>query len=120
MYQRGKIQQESHYYEAKKHSGELPVIGVNTFLPKDADDEGFEEVELMRSSDDEKQHQLRMLRQFQGRNPEARREALDRLQAVAREGGNVFAELMDTVTVCSLGEITHALFDVGGQYRRNM
>jgi len=120
MYQRGKIQQESHHYEAKKHSGELPVIGVNTFLPKDEEDQGFEEVELMRSSDDEKQHQLRMLRQFQGRNPEARKEALDRLQAVAREGGNVFAELMDTVTVCSLGEITHALFDVGGQYRRNM
>ncbi len=120
MYQRGKIQSESMVYERKKHSGELPVIGVNVFTARngEADEEGT--VELMRSSEDEKQHQLRHLHEFQRRNAERSEQALDRLKKVARSGGNVFAELLETVKVCSLGQITRALFDVGGEYRRNM
>jgi methylmalonyl-CoA mutase len=120
MYQRGKIQQESLYYENKKHSGELPVIGVNTFLRDDEAAGEVEPVDLMRGSADEKQHQLEHLYQWQARNDTRASEALDRLQQVARERGNLFEELMETVKVCSLGEITHALFEVGGQYRRNM
>ena len=120
MYQRGKIQEESLYYEHKKHTGELPLIGVNTFMKEGEDAVREEAVELMRSSDDEKQHQLQNLRAWQARNAERSGEALRRLQQVAREGGNLFAELMETVKVCSLGQITHALFEVGGQYRRNM
>jgi isobutyryl-CoA mutase len=122
MYQRGKIQEESLHYEHLKHTGEYPVIGVNTFrLPEsdDADVDG-KPLALMRSSDDEKQHQLTHLRSFQKRNVDRSSDALRRLQAVARDGGNVFAELMDTVRICSLGQITRALFEVGGQYRRNM
>ncbi len=120
MYQRGKIQQESMEYERRKHSGELAVIGVNTFVPENGRSVEQDAVDLMRSSDDEKQHQLRHLRAFQDRNRSGAGEALERLQRVAREGGNVFAELMDTVKVCSLGQITAALFEVGGEYRRSM
>ncbi len=121
MYQRGKIQDESMLYERRKHSGELPIVGVNTFLSKNGEaGEGERTVELMRSSDDEKQHQLEHLRSFQKRNAGRSGEALDRLQAAARRGDNVFDELMETVKVCSLGQITQALFEVGGEYRRNM
>lgn len=120
MYQRGKIQQESMYYEHKKHTGELPIVGVNTFLPKDGSEDAEGPVALMRSSDDEKQHQLGSLRAFQQRHADRSAAALRQLQGVARSGGNVFAELMETVKVCSLGQITRALFEVGGQYRRNM
>jgi methylmalonyl-CoA mutase len=119
MYQRGKIQGESLYYEHKKHSGDLPIIGVNTFL-REEDEPGGAEVALMRSTDEEKKRQIANLRAFQSRNADASGEALERLQAVARDGGNVFAELMGTAQVCSLGQITTALFEVGGQYRRNM
>ena len=122
MYQRGKIQQESMLYEEKKHSGEQPIIGVNTFL-KDEDDAGAidnDEVELMRSSTEEKEHQLRSLDGFQNRNADRADEALANLKDAARSGGNTFAELMEAVKVCSLGEITHAFFEVGGRYRRNM
>jgi methylmalonyl-CoA mutase len=122
MYQRGKIQQESMLYEEKKHSGEQPIIGVNTFL-KDEDDAGAidnDEVELMRSSTDEKEHQLRSLNGFQHRNDDRADEALATLKEAARTGGNTFAALMEAVKVCSLGEITHAFFEVGGRYRRNM
>ncbi len=119
MYQRGRIQEESMYYEQKKHSGELPVIGVNTFLPDD-EPEGVVEVDLIRATDEEKQAQIADNTAFRQRNTERGAAALKRLQAVALEGGNIFAELMQTVKVCTLGQITDALFAVGGQYRRNM
>ena len=119
MYQRGKIQEESLYYERQKHSGDLPVIGVNTFLG-DEKEEADAPVALMRSTDDEKQRQIASLRAFQARHAEKAGEALQALQAVARRGENVFAALMEAVQVCSLGQITQALFEVGGQYRRNM
>ena len=120
MYQRGKIQEESLAYEHLKHSGALPIVGVNTFLPRENADEQTEAVPLMRSSDAEKQHQLADLRAFHARHADAAPEALARLQAVARDGGNVFDELLSTVRVASLGQITDALFEVGGQYRRSM
>ncbi|HYE95305.1 MAG TPA: methylmalonyl-CoA mutase family protein [Rubricoccaceae bacterium] len=118
MYQRGKIQEESLYYEHKKHTGELPIIGVNTFLSKDG--EAPPKVELMRGTEEEKQRQLDGLRRFHRRHADEAPAALARLQQVARDGGNLFAELLETVRVCSLGQITEALFEVGGQYRRNM
>ncbi len=120
MYQRGKIQEESLYYEQQKQSGALPLIGVNTF---DAHPELMEEAmpqSLMRSSEAEKRHQIANLRSFQARNKERATAALSRLSSVAHGRGNLFAELMDTVRVCSLGQITETLFRVGGQYRRSM
>ena len=119
MYQRSKIQEESLYYERKKHSGELPIIGVNTFLNPSSSD-GVVEVEMARSTDEEKELQITGLEQFHALNADRSGPALERLQQVALDGGNVFAELMETVKTCSLGQITRALFDVGGQYRRNM
>ena len=119
MYQRSKIQEESLYYEDKKHSGELPIIGVNTFLPQNA--EGLvQDTELIRSSDDEKKAQLDNVHALEARFGDERSEALRRLQKVALSGNNVFEELMETVKTCSLGSITHALFEVGGAYRRSM
>ena len=121
MYQRGKIQEESLHYERLKHSGKLPVIGVNTFLPKNGqsgEDKG--PVALMRSTEEEKRRQIEMLRAFQRRNAGRATAALETLKETARSGGNVFEALMETVKVCSLGQITQALFEVGGQYRRNM
>jgi isobutyryl-CoA mutase len=120
MYQRGRIQQESLYYEHKKHTGELPIIGVNTFRQNGQTLEEEKTVPLMRSTEEEKQRQIANLRAFQRRNAERSPAALERLQQVARDGGNVFAELMEAVKTCSLGQITEALFLVGGQYRRNM
>jgi methylmalonyl-CoA mutase len=118
-YQRGRIQDESLHYESLKHSGELPIIGVNTFEgPDEADALGARE--LMRSSDEEKRAQVANLRAFQTRHASACEAALRRLQEVARRGDNVFAELMDTVKVASLGQISEALFEVGGRYRRSM
>ncbi|WP_124728532.1 fused isobutyryl-CoA mutase/GTPase IcmF [Staphylospora marina] len=118
MYQRGKIQEESLYYEMKKHSGELPIIGVNTFEnPNPPEDY---EIELTRATPEEKETQLRNLREFQERHKNEAPVALERLKQVARSGGNIFAELMRTVRVASLGQITRALYEVGGQYRRNM
>jgi isobutyryl-CoA mutase len=119
MYQRGKIQEESLYYETLKHSGELPVIGVNTFLGSDTQQERGP-IELIRSTDEEKQQQITNLRAFQRRNESVSKQYLDRLQSVARNGENIFDELMQTVKYCSLGQITQALYAVGGQYRRNM
>jgi methylmalonyl-CoA mutase len=120
MYQRGKIQEESLYYETKKHDGTLPIIGVNTFLSdSDASDE-HKGAELIRSTEAEKQNQVTSVRAFQARNADRAPAALQRLQRVAASGGNVFAELMEAVKVCSLGQISHALYEVGGQYRRNM
>jgi len=118
-YQRGKIQEESMLYEHKKHDGSLPIIGVNTFRnPKGA--EAPATIELARSTDDEKQSQLTRLDAFHQRNAEQAPAALAALQQAAIDNDNVFARLMDAVRVCSLGQITTALFEVGGQYRRNM
>ena len=119
MYQRSKIQEESMHYEHRKHSGELPIIGVNTFLNPEASD-GVVEIEMIRASDASKQAQIDDLAEFHARNAEAAPVALRRLQDVALAGENVFRELMETVKVCSLGQITDALFEVGGQYRRSM
>ncbi|MAG57756.1 MAG: methylmalonyl-CoA mutase [Planctomycetes bacterium] len=121
QYQRGKIQEESLHYERLKHSGELPVIGVNTFVDESADHVGaMDALELTRASDEEKRSRLADLHRFQGRHASDTSEALQRLQDVAFSGGNVFAELMRTVRVASLGQITDALFAVGGEYRRNL
>jgi methylmalonyl-CoA mutase len=119
MYQRSRIQEESLYYETLKHDGRLPIVGVNTFLGAD-DASEIREAELIRSSEQEKQDQVRAVRAFQARNAERRPEALRRLQVAAASGGNVFAELMESVKVASLGSISRALYDVGGQYRRSM
>ncbi|MBU8905853.1 fused isobutyryl-CoA mutase/GTPase IcmF [Desertibacillus haloalkaliphilus] len=120
QYQRGKIQEESMYYEMKKHSGELPIIGVNTYEnPNPPSEEEFE-MELARASKEEKEQQIANLRAFQERHKEEAPEALKRLQEAAVSGGNIFEELMDAVRVASLGQITTALYRVGGQYRRNM
>jgi len=121
-YQRGRIQDESLLYETRKHDGTLPIIGVNTFLAPsgEVDDTGHVEVELARSTDDEKQSQLRRLAAFRSRHESERPVALHRLQDAALDGENLFEVLMEAVRACSLGEITHALFDVGGRYRRNV
>ena len=120
-YQRNKIQEESINYEKLKHSGELPIIGVNTFLDPDADIEQLTEcVELARATEEEKKSQLKRLAEFEKRNEKETPEALDRLQKTALSGENMFAELMKAVRVCSLGQISQALYDVGGQYRRSM
>ena len=118
-YQRGKIQEESLYYEHKKHDGSYPIVGVNTFLAKHADS-APKKIELARSTEDEKRSQLKRLAEFHARNAKAAPAALEQLKRVVIENGNVFAELMKTVRVCSLGQITKALFEVGGEYRRSM
>ncbi|MBU5465239.1 methylmalonyl-CoA mutase family protein [Virgibacillus sp. MSJ-26] len=121
QYQRGKIQQESLYYEGKKHSGELPIIGVNTYLnPNPPSEEDIDSMELARASKEEKEHQISELHKFQEANKEHIDQALERLKHVAASDGNIFAELMETVKVASLGQITNSLYQVGGQYRRNM
>jgi isobutyryl-CoA mutase len=120
MYQRGKIQEESLHYESLKHSGELPIIGVNTFKSDGKTEEEEREIELIRSTEDEKLQQINTLKAFHKRNENESKAALDKLKKVARENGNIFDELMDTVKVASLGQISHALYEVGGQYRRNM
>lgn len=119
MYQRGKIQEESLYYEHLKHAGTLPIIGVNTFKAKETERASVK-VPLMRSTETEKQQQIKNLQQFHFRNTAKSMQALAALKEVALEGGNIFAQLMETVKVCSLGQITEALFEVGGRYRRNM
>ncbi|EPY01814.1 fused isobutyryl-CoA mutase/GTPase IcmF [Magnetospirillum fulvum] len=117
-YQRGRIQDESLYYEHKKHDGSFPIVGVNTFLNPNPDDE--REIVLQRSSDEEKQSQLTRLRDFHRRHADTAPLWLARLQQAAIQNENVFAVLVDAVRHCSLGQITGALYDVGGQYRRNM
>jgi isobutyryl-CoA mutase len=123
-YQRSKIQDESMYYEMLKHTGEYPIVGVNTFRDPHADGadllEGASCIDLARATTEEKESQLNRLKDFHTRNAEQAAEALVRLQKVALCGENIFAELMETVKCCSLGQITGALYDVGGQYRRNM
>jgi methylmalonyl-CoA mutase len=119
MYQRNKIQEESLYYEHQKHSGELPLMGVNTFLNKKGSPTILP-TEVIRSTTEEKEQQIQNLQAFWKRNEAKNKEALKRLQQVATSNGNLFEELMETVKYCSLGQITHALYEVGGQYRRNM
>ncbi len=119
-YQRTKIQDESLHYEILKSTGQYPIVGVNTFLNPEADYEQQCAVELTRATDKEKESQLTRLGEFQERHKDKAPAALDRLQQTALSGGNIFAELMETVKVCSLGQITDALFRVGGQYRRTM
>jgi methylmalonyl-CoA mutase len=119
MYQRNKIQEESLYYEHQKHTGELPIVGVNTFLNKNGSPTVIPG-EVIRSTTEEKEQQIDNLRAFHERNEAESADKLCRLQAVAVQNGNLFEELMETVKYCSLGQITHALYEVGGQYRRNM
>ena len=118
-YQRGKIQEESMFYEWKKHDGTLPIIGVNTFRNPHGD-AVQETLELARSTDEEKQNQLKRLGEFHTAHTKDSPAAIAKLKQVAMNGGNVFAELMEAVKACSLGQITDALFEVGGQYRRSM
>jgi len=119
MYQRSKIQEESMYYETLKHNGELPIVGVNTFLDP-AGSPTVVPAEVIRSTDAEKRAQVDNCRQFQARNADAAEQALANLTATALSGGNVFGSLMEAVKVCSLGQMSHALYAVGGRYRRNM
>ena len=119
-YQRGKIQDESMLYEHRKHEGTLPLIGVNTFVRPGVDDEEPQTIELMRATEEEKHSQLDRLADFQSRHADDAPEAIRRLQDAATSGENVFAELMSAARVCSLGQLTEAFFEVGGQYRRNM
>ena len=119
MYQRNKIQEESSVYEHLKHTGALPLIGVNTFLNKKGSPTSLPG-EVIRSTNDEKEQQIQNLKAFWKRNERKNQEALNHLKKTAITNGNLFAELMETVKYCSLGQITHALYEVGGQYRRNM
>lgn len=119
MYQRNKIQEESLYYEGLKHTGEFPIIGVNTFLSS----KGSPTVipgEVIRSSKEEKEAQIKTVQNLKQRNPQETKAQLQKLQAAAVQNQNVFESLMDVTRTCSLGEITHSLYEVGGQYRRNM
>ena len=121
QYQRGKIQEESMYYEMKKHTGELPIIGVNTYLnPNPASEDDINNMELARASKEEKETQIKNLQDFQLKHEADVQNSLNRLKQVAMSGGNIFEELMSTVQKASLGQITNALYEVGGQYRRNM
>ncbi len=120
MYQRGKIQEESLYYETRKHDGSLPIIGVNTFLSGHDAGAEHQAVVLIRSTDEEKMAQVNGVKSFQQRNSEATAPALTKLQQTAASGGNTFAALLDAVRSCSLGQISRALYLVGGQYRRNV
>jgi len=119
MYQRGKIQEESLHYETLKHTGEYPIIGVNTYLSSKGSPTILPK-EVIRSTEEEKASQIQTVRNLQARNTERSKVALQQLQQVALENGNLFEALMEVTKVCSLGQITNALYEVGGQYRRNM
>jgi len=119
MYQRNKIQEESLYYEHLKHTGEYPIVGVNTFLNKQGSPTIIPN-EVIRSTKEEKEQQIENLHAFWKRNETKSEKELKKLKEVAINNGNLFAQLMETVKYCSLGQITHALYEVGGQYRRNM
>jgi isobutyryl-CoA mutase len=119
MYQRGKIQEESLYYETLKHNGEYPIIGVNTFLSKSGSPTLIPG-EVIRATEEEKQAQIDNLQKLQQTHVESSPQALRRLQLAAVANENLFEVLMETVKTCSLGQITQALYEVGGQYRRSM
>ena len=118
-YQRGKIQEESLYYEHKKHDGSYPIVGVNTFRNPHGDAVPAK-LELIRSTEEEKQSQLKRLRDFHKKHAKDAPAMLERLRQAVIRDENVFEVLVEAVRVCSLGQITHALFEVGGQYRRSM
>ena len=119
-YQRSRIQEESLHYEQQKSSGELPITGVNYYVNPDPDEVTSGVGELSRATVEEKQAQFDNLNDFHARHADASADALKRLRDVALSGGNTFAELMNTVRVASLGQITNTLYEVGGQYRRTM
>jgi len=119
MYQRNKIQEESLHYEMLKHTGEFPIVGVNTFLSKNGSPTILP-TEVIRSTTEEKEQQIKNLEAFQKRNEKENAAMLTKLKQVAINNGNLFEALMETVRYCSLGQITNALYEVGGQYRRNM
>lgn len=121
QYQRGKIQEESMHYEHLKHAGTLPIIGVNTYINPNAQaEDSMDSMEVARATKEEKELQLTNLRLFQQTNKENSANQLEKLKVVAKDGGNIFEQLMETVKYASLGQITNALYEVGGQYRRNM
>lgn len=120
MYQRSKIQEESLHYETLKDNGELPIIGVNTYIADNIDEQLNQEIELSRCSDEEKMDQITRLNSFHEENKDKSQDALERLRQVALDNGNIFEELLNTTNYCSLGEITNVLYEVGGKYRRNM
>ncbi|MFN8777578.1 MAG: methylmalonyl-CoA mutase family protein, partial [Flavobacteriales bacterium] len=119
MYQRSKIQEESLYYETLKHTGEYPIIGVNTFLSSKGSPTIIPQ-EVIRATTEEKEYQIAMLAQLHDQDAERQQQMLGELQQAAILNQNMFDKLMETTKVCSLGQITKSLFDVGGQYRRNM
>jgi isobutyryl-CoA mutase len=120
MYQRSKIQEESLHYETLKDSGELPIIGVNTYIASNIEEQMNQEIELSRCSDDEKNEQITRLNNFKKRNTDKSDDALKKLKEIALRNGNIFEELLTTVNFCSLGQITNVLYEVGGKYRRNV
>tara|TARA_R110002072_G_scaffold288917_1_gene455367 strand:- start:38075 stop:41230 length:3156 start_codon:yes stop_codon:yes gene_type:complete len=120
MYQRGKIQEESLYYETLKDNGKLPIIGVNTYIADNIDEQLNQEIDISRCSDEEKMEQITRLVNFKKSNEGNSKKALEDLKKVILSNGNVFEELLKSVNFCSLGEITNLLFEVGGKYRRNM
>ena len=119
MYQRGKIQDESLYYETLKHTGEFPIIGVNTFLSKEGSPTVIPQ-EVIRATTEEKEDQIKTLQSLHSSSKERSDELLKKLQQAALNNENIFNQLMETAKYCSLGQITNALYEVGGQYRRNM
>ena len=119
MYQRSKIQEESLYYETLKHTGEFPIIGVNTFLSSKGSPTVLPD-EVIRANKKEKQYQIKMLDDLIKRNKEVAEKQLTKISDTALANNNIFEELMEATKVCSLGQIKEALFEVGGQYRRNM
>ena len=119
MYQRSKIQEESLYYETLKHTGEFPIVGVNTFLSSKGSPTVLPK-EVIRATTEEKEYQIEMLKDLHKRNADKAEERIKRIQNAAIQNENIFEELMEACKYCSLGEITSALFEVGGQYRRNM
>jgi methylmalonyl-CoA mutase len=119
MYQRGKIQEESLYYETLKHDGRFPIIGVNTFLSSKGSPTVLPK-EVIRATEQEKEYQIEMLRNLHQTNADQVPHSLAKIQQAAIHNKNIFDELMDAVKYCSLGQITQCMFEVGGQYRRNM
>jgi len=122
QYQRGKIQEESLYYETLKHNGELPIIGVNTYIDPKTLDAGYvpPKIEMARATQAEKRQQLDNLKSYQNSNQSLAAEELSNLKRAALEGKNVFEALMKAARVCSLYQMTQTLYEVGGQYRRNL
>ena len=120
MYQRSKIQEESLYYETLKDSGEFPIIGVNTYIADNIDEQMNQEIELTRASVEEKNEQIKRLRDFQAEHKDQSEAQLQKLRDVALKNENIFEQLLETVQYCSLGQITNVLYEIGGKYRRNM